>query len=82
MVKCSALQSRKTGGATDSQLPVGWMVNHREAQEGGREQGAEGEEEQEALEVEGWESPNLLPKGWTVRMPQSAQKMGATTALI
>ena len=50
MVKCSALQFRKTGGAMDPQLPVGWMVNHREAQEGGREQGAEGEEEQEALE--------------------------------
>ena len=81
-MNCSVRQFKKTGGAKDPHLPVGWMVNHQDVQEGERDPGDVGEEEEEALEGEGWVNPTFLPKGWTVRRLQFIRKMEATTALI
>ena len=61
-----------------------WMVNHKEVAggPGGRAPVDIGEAGREALEVEGWEAPDLLPKVWTDRMPWRRGKMAATIAPI
>ena len=80
MVNYSVELFMETEGAKDLQLPVGWMINHQEVAGGGEDPEDMGEVVREALEAEGWEIPNFLPKGWTARIPWRRQKMVAITA--